>query len=464
MDEFTRFFGSTVNNLVSTLHNVYKSFEKVGEAFAAPAGAAAPGGGRGGAFPYTAPIVEAVNRVNQTLNQILGHLGGALTAQAHVPTLELATPADVAPPEEGGGGLGVAGFAAAAGAVTAGLAAAVGAVVAALEKFVAQVAGFVEALSPGTMIAFNTALKDLRATIGVAFQPIFEVLTGAFRQIAGIILPVMEQLRPVVQSLAQTYLANLIVWVKSLAAALEALNPVFQVFAVLVELVGAVFRLLYTALRPVLQAIGFLFQILQAVLSPVLVGLQVFSALLDGLGEVLDVVAVIGKTVAQMLAEFVASLFGGQDLKSAIDGIRAAVKGVIEALLLFVVGLAKLLGFNKFVDRLLDNLSPKAGATAAATSPALKSFEQLARDIATSAFAATGGGADEKKTDLADIVAAIRDGKEPLTEIGKKVEEILKWLRDRKEQVEKAFDTGKGAATGAIGPETTRGFFRGGLF
>jgi hypothetical protein len=107
----------------------------------------------------------------------------------------------------------------------------VNSVIDSIEGIVTASKSWVEALAPNTIDNFNQAIRDLQATLGYAFQPIFTIMADTFRQVAGIILPLMEALRPVIESLTNTISESLINVIKVFATILTALAPLFKTWA-----------------------------------------------------------------------------------------------------------------------------------------------------------------------------------------------------------------------------------------
>ncbi len=350
----------------------------------------------------------------------------------------------------GGGGLGGL---AAVGMALGGFVTAIQAAVGAIQEVIGKVRGFVEALSPATVQAFDRAMRDLSATIGVAFQPVFEVLTGIIRQIAGIIMPVMEQLRPVVEQVTASLGGVLVTVVRSMASGLEALMPVIRVLAVLLDVVGALLKPVIIAFQILGQVTGFLFSALEAVLSPLIEGLKVFSGVMDAVSEVMNVVSIIFKTVTDAVAATLKAIFG-VDFKGVMDFFVRAVKDAGAAMVRFVAYLAAAFGQTDFLKKLEENLRPKQGATAALQGVGVSSLEQIAKDMAVASAAAAGVGEQQKGTDdyLRDLAGMVHDIAE-----GKNVPDWVKWLKDIHDNVDKMVnhpadfigERAKGAVQGA---------------
>ena len=82
-----------------------------------------------------------------------------------------------------------------------------------LDGLPSQVRQFINAVQSPSLrhcpqAPFNFSIQALRdhhrPQSALPFGPIFQVMTDAFRKVAGLILPVMEQLRPVIESVSQS--------------------------------------------------------------------------------------------------------------------------------------------------------------------------------------------------------------------------------------------------------------------
>ena len=124
---------------------------------------------------------------------------------------------------------------------------AIGAVVGALAGFVATMQVFVQALAPNVIQQFGIAIRDLMATIGYSAVPMFLILTDAIRQVSGIILPVMQELRPVLEDLTKVFSGILIAQVR-LAGVLFFISPLILFFASGLQMAPAPLSLLMDVL------------------------------------------------------------------------------------------------------------------------------------------------------------------------------------------------------------------------
>lgn len=383
-------------------------------------------------------VVDLLGKVASALSDLLSHLGAAQTVKPEQQNTQV---------KEAG-----AGAAAALGGLVAGISAATSAITGAISS----VQGFVQALSPIQIELFQRALRDLQATVGVAFQPIFEVLTGTIRQVAGIILPLMVQLRPVIQQVTEVFSTSLLQSAKSLVGILTALLPVIQ-------LVTSLFEVLEAATRPFVQLTALLiqllvvpFQLLAAVLQPFTELLKVVQAAFDGMTDVIEVVTIIIRALALTIQQAIQGL-GGFDIKGLVSQIAAAFKTLITTILVFVASLAKVLGFDGFVKNLIDILSPKGEGAKAADTVGIKGFEQIAKDLALASAVATPAGEGGKEAGLNDVVGVlqkIQDGTTPLTEIRDFVKKIIDFINDLPKPGTLASRAAN--ATGFGGPQTLR--------
>lgn len=389
-----------------------------------------------GSQPVLTPIKNTFDTFAQKLSQITNNNTTSLVGgQAPVPgtntsnslTQNVTTAAGAT-----AGGPGFAGIAAGLG----GLATVVTAAVGALEQAVASVKGFVEALNPGTIRIFDQEVRNLQATLGVAFQPIFEILTGTFREIAGIILPLMEQLRPVIAEVVGVFADSLVESVKMTVDAISALMPVIQVLVTAMEILNVVFVPLNFLITGTIDAL----KILLSGFSGVTEGLKVVKAFTDGFAEVFRVLQAVFGALADTLSAFVGGLFG-VDFTALVDQIRGAFKLLISQLLIFVATLAKFFGANAFLANLINRLEPKEGQKAAGP-VSIKSTEQIVKELALSSAIAAEGGA-EKKFDLSDVVKELKeiqdgtsDGNSSVVSLLERISGYLETISNAKQAVD----------------------------
>ena len=275
-------------------------------------------------------------------------------------------------------------------AFASGIKAATGAIMGPFQALAGAVGPFVAALNPQLMYGLNQAFRSLMATIGTALMPVVEVMISGIRRVAGILLPAMQGLAPVFDTLTRVVMTALSTAFDGLASIVEALTPAFQFVA-------------------------------------------------DALGIYVDSLkplVVITKALWQTIGEFIKSFFGGADAKDFLKGFKDAIHQVVEGLLTFTAYLAKSLGALGFIDKMVANLrdlaAPKVGAAPAPTDVGIKGFEDIAKTMATAAFAAQGGagGAEDKseKEWLAKLAGDVGD----IAKNNKTLGEVLTDFWDKK--------------------------------
>lgn len=304
--------------------------------------------------------------------------------------------------EESGGG-GFATMAMAAG----GVALALGAASAAIQGVVSAVKSSVSALSPSTMAGFDRAMRDMSATIGVGFAPIFQELIGIVRTISGVILPMMEALSPVMRSLTESVGGVLVPVFKLFAGIVEALMPVFRILATIIELVVAILRPAFAMLTNAAVVLGVIFGVLEAILAPIVELLKGWASVFDAIGQVFEVVGKVFKALADTIMPLIKMLFQGLGLGKIFEFLVWIIGQVVKAFIIAIATLAKLAGATDFIKNLRKSLEPKAGATAAITNVGIKSLDQISKDMATASAAASGPG--EKAQTETDMLAGILD-------------------------------------------------------
>src|SRR6185437_15937215 len=274
-------------------------------------------------------------------------------------------------------------------AVFGGIAAAGAGVVAALQGIAGAVAPFVQALAPGTMQILNLAMRDLQATIGTALLPIVTVATDAFRQMADVLLPVMEELQPVIASLAEAIAGALVPIVEVVAAQLRLWMPVFSAIASVAKELSVVFR--------------------------------VWSAVVQGF------VAGLKATLGAL-----AEALGIGSMKDVFADLQSAFRKMVEVVILSVAALGKLLGFGNFVKGFVEGLKggprKSAAGLAAPVNATIKDFSTIGKDLAIAAQLAGAGGGKKETTDdwIKKIGEKIEwlDAKQLIALVEKKLDEV----------------------------------------
>lgn len=214
--------------------------------------------------------------------------------------------------------------------------------------FSGAMTAFGGALNPGAILQLGMAFRDLAATVGVAFEPAIHVVTKGIRQIAAIILPAFIQLRPAISEIVQSFVR---------------------------------------ALLPVVRVVTDRFQLL---ITPI----QFLAAIVDGLSTIFETIVTIGLTFQQVITEWVASFFDF-DVKDALHSIVSNLQYVGQQLVLAVAYIAKKLGANAFVDRLVKNFEAltkpaKLGGAVAGGETSLKSLESVVKGMNEAAGRAGG--------------------------------------------------------------------------
>ena len=214
---------------------------------------------------------------------------------------------------------------------------------------IGQIQELVGAVAPGVVQALMFSFRELQATLGQLLVPVAQVLSEVFRDVAANLDPVIKSLVPIISKLAQLMGSQIAVIADVIAMIVDSFLPIIEA--------------LVSAMEPWI-----------GLLKIIAVALGTFNQLL--------------KPLREFFAETV--------LKPFVDILKEAVK----MLILFTVALAKALGANKFVDKLYENLTKDKApltANAAPLNPAIKTLDQIMKDIQTASFAA-GGAAPLQKT------------------------------------------------------------------
>lgn len=304
-----------------------------------------------------------------------------------------------------------------------------------LQGAVGSVQGFVAALAPSSIFNFNEALDGLKATVGVAFQPIFDILAGTFRTIAGVIQPVMEALAPVIGQITQAISGILVVAVEALASVLTALMPIIQFVADLLGSLADILKPVIQILGVVLQALAVPLKIITALLAPVIEIFKLIGAILEAWQPILNAIMSVFEALGEALIGFIKLLFTGP-MGDIIKQLVKLFQWLADKIIMFIAIIAKFFGAMDFLNKMIEGLKPKKGGQVkAAQNPAIKSFEQVANDLALASAAAAGGGtgktkdeeAKERQEQMIKALEEIRDG--PKSVFSKMVE-LLTSIRD----------------------------------
>lgn len=243
----------------------------------------------------------------------------------------------------------------------------------ALEGMVGIVGQFVQALSPSTMAEFGRALDGLKATIGSAFLPFVQVMSGVTREIAGVLLPAMQRLTPVVKSLSETVANTLLSAVKGFTTVLLAITPVIEIVAHAAQELSAIF---------------------------------------------LDAASVVTVFV-QTIVDVVTAMLGKVDFRDTFKAFYDIIRQTTRALVTFAATVAVFAGLAKFVNQFSEGLAAEArardaragGLLGAASNPQTTDIASIMRQAQQSAFIAAGGGTGREKSDtqwLAELSADLK--------------------------------------------------------
>jgi hypothetical protein len=197
------------------------------------------------------------------------------------------------------------------------LAAPIAAPMQAIQGIGGQISQFVDALNPALVAQFGRAMRDLTATIGVALEPAFKVLTTVTRQLGAVLLPIMQKLAPIVQQFGEMIGKVAGTYLNAFASVLQTLMPVFQMFADVMD-----------ALTPVLQAgIAIYNGLFQAIASVVrsfaeMLGLDMesgFKTFREGMEKLAEYAILAGAALMRWISPAMGAKF--------IEGLRTALTG-----------------------------------------------------------------------------------------------------------------------------------------
>lgn len=304
------------------------------------------------------------------------------------------------------------------------------AVVEALKLAGAAMTSFVQALAPAEIRYLQKILANLAATIGLAFEPAVQAITAALTNLWLSIGPLMMELAGPIRDLTEAII-NL------LAGPLELVGAVLEPLIPLIDFLGNYFKLLGEWLSVFVKFLNIVLLPL-AVLGPLLQEISdVFSDLspvLEAIGDAFDDLSAIIKTVVQVVGAWIGSLFGGVNVKGMFEGLAKVIGKFVAWIVLFIAELAKQFGYLNFVKQLQKNLEPEKSAAAAVGPVSIKSFEDISKELATSAFGAAGkaGGENQWKADLKkgldDIVAGTEENNKTLVNMMTDIHVIAGWM------------------------------------
>lgn len=255
----------------------------------------------------------------------------------------------------------------------------VGAVVAALSAVPLAVLGvvrasesFVRALNPSAVEQYEKAQNDLRATVGSGLQPVIAYATKSLKEWAGILLPSIQKLQPVIDRIS--------------AAVSGAATGVARALAATLERVAVRLEMVLPDIESLINSFGALIEVVNAV------------------ADFMD-------------AAFGQDAFGGT--REILRVVADKFKALVSATTVLTARLLKLAGSNESLQKFRDSLqkaidareAPKSGLTAAPTGATTGSFEDLLRRLQERAFVSTLG-TETKKSDtdyLKELVGLVDD-------------------------------------------------------
>ncbi len=224
---------------------------------------------------------------------------------------------------------------------------------------------FVGALNPSLVEQYDQELRNLNATIGFGLTPVIAYATKSVKEWAGILLPTIERLRPIVERVSAA--------VSGAASGLvRFLNSVLQGMA------GRWEKLL-PLWESMIDSVGAFFEILSAVND-------VLNAFDQGFSGILAYV----KTSADNLRQL---LIGLAVVVTKLIGAFAGAEGIAK--------------FRKsLTDAIADRKNPRRGLLAAPQDSQITGIEDIGKQLSARAFMATAGAGAAKKSDT-DLLEAL---------------------------------------------------------
>lgn len=242
---------------------------------------------------------------------------------------------------------------------------------------------FVQALSPSSVEAFHRELDNLKATVGEGLIPIIAYATASLREWAGILLPAMRELKPMVDRLSSAVSGFMAGFVRSAVATLmlllHAVEPLVEQFADWISMAGQFLEVVAT----IITVIGS-FEDAVSALTYLMQG-PIFN-ILDAFGiSVKDLQTVVKQSVIGL------AMLGAMLLK---------LGGANETLAKFRAGITKNIESRK---------TPDAGLTAAPKDAAITGVDSIMAKMNERAFVATSGAPTRRESDeiLEEMLKAV---------------------------------------------------------
>lgn len=363
--------------------------------------------------PQLAALAGSVRQATGALGQAFAGAGKAAGAGAG--------PAAGAAGVAGAGAAGsLAGLASAAAPIAA-LVGAASAASSALQGVVSVSRGYVEALNPGVMNAYNLAVRDFTATVGVALQPVVQAATQFNRAFGSALLPAMERLEGAVRVVSDAVGGVLTAAGKAAADALSGMAPALRGVADLFAALAPVGRVLFSALGAKNSVLKPAFEALGAILSGLAVPLKFFGDLLASVTPLLEafsaVMSGLGSAVRSAFDRLASATNFGL-LSRAANRVTTALQGLARRAILAAANMAKFAGLDSFVSGMIKALEPANNTgRAAVQNPQLTGFEEYARMVMTAAQLSGPGGPaqDEQKTWRDGVLAELKGIREAQT-------------------------------------------------
>lgn len=227
--------------------------------------------------------------------------------------------------------------------------------------------------------------------------PVLGIVTGVINEFAGILLPILDQLRPLFQSLANT-LANVVVgqlrhFANLFMVFMPLLRMVVGTFAIFGTMLQTVNQLIVAGLTPAMTSL----RLVLALLEPVIVLVQTALAEVAG---IINLVATIFNILVRAISDSLVAMVQGfigdfGDIRTMIKEFGNAIKSVVVQMVILAAAFARFLGFGPVVDRFkkgLDSATSRTrGATATNLEASIKNVGSVANDMAVNAANARAG-------------------------------------------------------------------------
>lgn len=278
------------------------------------------------------------------------------------------------------------------------------------QDLITQSTAFVAALNPAVIQLFNYTLSNLMATIGTGLLPVFTVFTGVIEKISGILQPIFTQLAPIIQAIAETLGGVWLTALRSIVQLFDIFKPVLEVLIGIWQVAEVIFQSLYAAINIILSPLQILARIISAILAPFF---EAFQSLIRVFNDVITVLQVFIKVAVDSIVAMVTAIFGGADLKSALDNLVSGIKGIVKEIIRIAAQLGSLIYGPEFIERLIRGLGPQPHALAAPQGIHISSFEDIAKKLEQASVIAGSGStaqsSEEFLKEIRDMLSSIRD-------------------------------------------------------